>query len=288
MTTCRTPTSVLHARFATPALKMSLSATEEDTAEGIVSEETNDEQRALKKTRTNKRPRDDTPKTPLSEYTVGSTVTGKVVSVMPYGAFVNIGASTDGLVHVSQLADEFVSDVESIVKVGQEVEARIIQIDLEKNKLSLSMRSERAPRQERSSGGRQQSSGSAPVPDEFKNASPEKIFKGTVASVTDFGCFVTIAEGVDALVHVSQMGEERNIVPSKFVSVGQEVEFRVQSFDEKRKRLSLSMKAYVAPTAEELAMAEAESGPREWRDPTPEGVKTAFQIAWEKAQAKAK
>ena len=72
---------------------------------------------------------------------------------MPYGAFVDIGASTDGLVHVSQLADDFVKDIESVVKVGQEVQVRITEINAENNKVSLTMRSENA-RPQGGGGGR--------------------------------------------------------------------------------------------------------------------------------------
>ena len=195
-----------------------------------------DDQRALKKTHTSKRTKDNKKqKKPLSDYQVGSTVPGKVVSIMPYGAFVDIGTTTDGLVHVSQLADEFVSDISTIVKVGDEVQVRIVSIETEINKISLSMRSESAerkprapreggePRSQGAGGDKKRSVGGKEVPDEFKNFDEQKVIKGTVVSVTDYGCFVSLNEQVDALVHISEMSDDRNAKPEKLVKIGQEV-----------------------------------------------------------------
>ena len=177
----------------------------------------------MKKTRTNKRRTPSKNKKPLSDYEVGSTVPGKVVSIMPYGAFVDIGATTDGLVHVSQLADEFVSDIESVVKVGDEVQVRITEINSDINKVSLSMRSENAPsrgeRNERRTGG----GGRSELPEKFKNFDDKEFIKGTVASLMEYGAFVTIGEGVDGLVHISQISEERDTKIDKVLTVGQEV-----------------------------------------------------------------
>ena len=167
-----------------------------------------DDQRALKKTHTSKRPKDNKKKKPLSDFQVGTTVPGKVVSIMPYGAFVDIGTTTDGLVHVSQLADEFVSDISTIVKVGDEVQVRIVSIENEINKISLSMRSENAERKPRapreggearppSAGGdKRRSSASRELPDEFKNFDDQKFLKGKVVSVLEYGCFVSLNEQV--------------------------------------------------------------------------------------------
>jgi len=248
---------------------------QEDTV-AEAAEVTKEEETALKKTSIAKRgPKGKANKKPIGEYEVGSTVPGKVVSIMPYGAFVDIGASTDGLVHVSQLADDFVKDIDSVVKVGDEVQVRITEINAENNKVSLSMRSENAKPQGGGSRGKKSS-----IPDEFKNADDKKFIAGTVASVTDYGAFVTIAEGVDGLVHVSQLSEERVESASKFVKVGQEVQVRVINFDSKRGRLSLSMKEWTEPPPRD----ETEDI-RSFVDETPAG-KTAFEIAWEKAQQK--
>ena len=198
------------------------------------------EERSLKKTRTDKRPKDTKKKAPLSSFSAGQTLTGKVVSIMPYGAFVDIGTTTDGLVHVSQLADEFVSDISAVVKVGDDVQVRITGIDAEANKISLSMRSENAERKPRASGpsgeGRTQTAGGEnrppqrqggggkkELPDEYKNFDQTKLLKGKVANIMEYGCFVSLDGDVDALVHVSEMSEDRGKKPEELVTVGQEV-----------------------------------------------------------------
>lgn len=238
-----------------------------------------EEETALKKTSIAKRgPKGKANKKPIGEYEVGSTVPGKVVSIMPYGAFVDIGASTDGLVHVSQLADDFVKDIESVVKVGDQVQVRITEINADNNKVSLSMRSENAKPQGGGGGGGRGKK--AEIPEEFKNADDKAFIPGTVASVTDYGAFVTIAEGVDGLVHVSQLSEERVESAAKFVKIGQEVQVRVINYDSKRGRLSLSMKEWTEPPPKD----ETEDI-KSYVDESPEG-KTAFELAWEKAQQK--
>lgn len=237
-----------------------------------------EEETALKKTsiKKNSRPKGKSDKKPLSEYTINTMVPGKVVSIMPYGAFVDIGATTDGLVHVSQLADDFVKDIESVVKVGQEVQVRITEINADTNKVSLSMRSENAPAPQRKQGG----GGRAEIPEEFKNADDKAFIPGKVSSVTDFGAFVTISEGVDGLVHISQLSEDRVDSAAKFVKIGQEVQVRILNFDKAKKRLSLSMKAWTeAPPRDETEDI------KQFIDESEPG-KTAFQMAWEKAQAK--
>jgi len=250
-----------------------------DAAAAGVSEVSDEEQRSLSKTRTNKRPRSDNKnKKPLSDFTVGEMTKGKVVSIMPYGAFIDIGTTTDGLVHVSQIANEFVSDIESVVKVGDEVECRIVSVDADANKISLSMRSEKAP----AAGGNRQGGGGSrgkDLPDEFKNFDAQKFLPGKVASVMDYGCFVSLNDDVDALVHVSEMSDER-VNAQDFVKVGQDVQVRIIGYDKSKKRLSLSMKQWT-----EAAPKDETEEIKNYRDPVPEGAKTAFQMAWEKAQA---
>jgi ribosomal protein S1 len=261
---CRVPTL----RTAAVSLRMA----EDDSVEVTKEEET-----ALKKTSIKKRPKGSKDKKPISEFSAGSTVSGKVVSIMPYGAFVDIGATTDGLVHVSQLADDFVKDIESVVKVGDEVQVRITEINADTNKVSLSMRSENAPQQQRQQRG---GGGKKEIPQEFKDMDDKTFIKGTVSSVTDYGAFVTISEGVDGLVHISQLAEERVESTAKYVKVGQEVDVRIIDVDSKKGKLSLSMKAWSEPPPRD----ETEDI-KSFVDESPTG-KTAFEIAWEKAQSK--
>jgi len=186
-------------------------------------------------------------------------------------------ATTDGLVHVSQLADDFVKDIESVVKVGDEVQVRITEINADTNKVSLSMRSENAPQQQRQQRG---GGGKKEIPQEFKDMDDKTFIKGTVSSVTDYGAFVTISEGVDGLVHISQLAEERVESTAKYVKVGQEVDVRIIDVDSKKGKLSLSMKAWSEPPPRD----ETEDI-KSFVDESPTG-KTAFEIAWEKAQSK--
>jgi ribosomal protein S1 len=216
-----------------------------ETAEAVagVNEVSDQEQRSLQKTRTNKRgPKNDKNKKPLTEYKVGDTVKGKVVSIMTYGAFVDIGTTTDGLVHVSQLANDFVQNVENVVKVGDEVEVRVLSLDLENNKVSLTMRAEGATRGDGKEGGQPRAprtdkprkqggekSARKELPDEFKNFDDKVFIAGKIASVMDYGVFVSLNDDVDALVHVSEISEERNIQPEKMFKVGQEVQVSLRS-----------------------------------------------------------
>lgn len=176
----------------------------------------------------------------IDELTVGSTVEGTVRSVQSYGAFVNIGASTDGLLHVSEMADTFVKDATEMFKVGDKVSVRIKNVNTEKGQVALSCKSEdaesaprRAPRKAR------------PDMSEFASADPKVFVTGTVSSITTFGAFVTIKEGVDGLVHISAISEERCERVEDVLSEGQEVQVRVVSFDAEKRRLGLSMRQYV-------------------------------------------
>ena len=139
------------------------------------------------------------------------------------------------------------------------------------------MRSENARPQ---GGGGGRGGGRKEIPEEFKNKPDTEIIKGTVASVAEYGAFVTIAEGVDGLVHVSQLSEQRVESAAKFVKVGQEVDVRILNYDAKKGRLSLSMKPWTEPEPKDET-ADIKS----FVDESPEG-KSAFALAWEKAQAK--
>jgi ribosomal protein S1 len=248
-----------------------------ETVAGI-DEVSDEERRSLDKTRTKRRPRTEAKdKKPLTDFTVGDMVAGKVVSIMPYGAFVDIGTTTDGLVHVSQLADEYVSDINAVVSVGLEVTVRVVSIDQGINKISLSMKSKNAPS---GGGGQRGGGGGKGVPEQFKNFDEKTFITGKVASVMDYGCFVSIGEdSTDALVHVSQMSEERVESPEKFVKVGQEVQVRIINYDKSKNRLSLSMKKWT-----ETVPRDDTEDIKSYTDPVPEEQKTSFQIAWEAAQ----
>jgi|Transcript_16456 predicted RNA-binding protein with RPS1 domain len=191
----------------------------------------------------------------LSEFSEGSTVKGTIKSIASYGAFVDIGASTDGLLHVSQLSAEFVSDVNDIVSEGQEVEVRIVKIDAGKGQIGLSMMSEEEaaaskpgrPQNKGRGGGRRDDSATLSALNE-KGWDATVMVEGTVVSTVDFGAFVKVdasslnseCEGTfDGLVHISSLKVGRVASVSDVVSPDDKVQVRCKSID--GRKVSLTM-----------------------------------------------
>jgi small subunit ribosomal protein S1 len=164
----------------------------------------------------------------------GMTVKGTVVSLQKFGAFVDLGG-IQGLIPVSEIAWEHVGDIAEKLVVGQEVEAAILKLDWEKNRISLSLRSNLPDPWER-------------VEAEFPEGSG---FTGTVARLTKFGAFVTLIPGVDGLIHISRLGRGKRIThPSEVLTEGQAVTVKIEKIDRGDKRISL---APVGDAAEEQA-----------------------------------
>ena len=175
-------------------------------------------------------------KTPLEELEMGMEVEGKIKSVMSYGAFVDIGAATDGLLHVSEISNEFVKDATEKLTAGDSITCKVKSVNLEKSQLALTCKEPRAPRAPR-----------GPKADltEFESADEKEFITGKVNTITDFGAFVTIKEGVDGLVHISQIQDGGVSKVEDVLSVGQEVQVRVTSVDKAKRRIGLSMRAWV-------------------------------------------
>jgi len=190
----------------------------------------------------------------LSEFSEGSMVKGTVKSLASYGAFVDIGASTDGLLHVSQLSSEFVSDVSDVVKEGQEIEVRIVRIDSGKGQIGLSMMTEEEaaaskpsrPNNNRRQGRRDDSAVLNALAEKGWDASV--MVEGTVVSTVDFGAFVKVdastlnseCEGsFDGLVHISSLKVGRVASVTDVVSPDDKVQVRCKSID--GKKVSLTM-----------------------------------------------
>jgi len=180
-------------------------------------------------------------KTPLDQLELGVEVQGKIRSVMAYGAFVDIGASTDGLLHVSEICDEFIKDANEKLTAGDSITCKVKAIDLEKNQLALTCKEprERRPRKPKVDYS------------EFEGADEKEFISGKVNSITDFGAFVTIKEGVDGLVHISQIQDGGVGKVSDVLTIGQEVQVRVTSVDKSKRRIALSMRPWVEQTEEE-------------------------------------
>jgi predicted RNA-binding protein with RPS1 domain len=205
--------------------------------------------------------------TPVGELEINSFVDGTVKSITSYGAFVDIGAATDALLHVSRLSDEFVSNVEDVVKAGDAVSVRIVSVDAAKGQVAISMLTEEAEakvneaRNNRGSGGRrkdrpQRSQGDRGAQVATLNALAEagfdqaKFVEGEVVSTLAFGAFVRfgvagLAEGVegelDGLVHISALAAGRTNSVEDVCNVGDKVQVRVRNIDTEGNKVSLSM-----------------------------------------------
>lgn len=195
------------------------------------------------------------PKTPIEEIEVGSTLEGTIRSVQSYGAFVDLGASTDGLLHVSEMSDDFVKDANDLFKVGDSVSVRVKGVNIEKGQVALSCKSEDAPRR---GGGRRE----RPDLSEYEGADDKVFITGKVNSITSYGAFVTLKEGVDGLVHISAIQEGGVGKVEDVLSEGQEVQVRVVSFDKSKRRIGLSMKPWTEQSEEEKKSPRGRRGGR--------------------------
>jgi small subunit ribosomal protein S1 len=153
----------------------------------------------------------------------GMPVKGKIVSVQKFGAFVDIGG-IHALIPISEIAWEHVADISERLSVGQEVEAVILKLDWEHNRISLSLRSN--------------------LPDPWERVEKEfpvgASFTVTVARLTKFGAFVTLLPGVDGLVHISKLGKGKRIThPSEVLAEGQSMAVKIENIDLENKRISL-------------------------------------------------
>ena len=156
----------------------------------------------------------------------GQEIKGIVKNLTDYGAFVDLGG-VDGLLHITDMAWRRIRHPSEMVNVGDEVAVKILKFDREKNRVSLGMKQ----------------LGDDPWVDITRRYPEGARVKATVTNLTDYGCFAEIQEGVEGLVHVSEMDwTNKNIHPSKVVAVGDEVEVMVLDIDEERRRISLGIK----------------------------------------------
>ncbi|MEP5765238.1 MAG: 30S ribosomal protein S1 [Halieaceae bacterium] len=162
----------------------------------------------------------------LSTLQEGMSVKGIVKNLTDYGAFVDLGG-VDGLLHITDMAWKRIKHPSEIVEVGQEIDVKILKFDRERNRVSLGLKQ----------------LGEDPWV-EIKNRYPENSrVKARITNLTDYGCFAELEEGVEGLVHVSEMDwTNKNVHPSKIVQLGDEVEVMVLDIDEERRRISLGIK----------------------------------------------
>jgi small subunit ribosomal protein S1 len=156
----------------------------------------------------------------------GATVTGVVKNLTDYGAFIDLGG-IDGLLHITDMAWRRVRHPSECVEIGQEIKVKVLKYDKDKNRVSLGMKQ----------------IGEDPWQNIARRYPAGTRVFGKVNNLTDYGCFVEIEEGVEGLVHVSEMDwTNKNVNPSKLVQLGDEVEIMVLEIDEERRRISLGMK----------------------------------------------
>ncbi len=168
----------------------------------------------------------------LSKISVGQTVEGTVKNVTDFGVFIDIGG-VDGLLHISEMSWGRIENPKKVFKPGDHVKAFIK--DIQGDKIALSLKFEETN----------------PWPTAEQKYAVGNVVKGKVARMTDFGAFVELEPGIDALLHVSQISLEHVDKPSDVLKIGQEIEAKVVDFNLESKKISLSIKALLAPAKDE-------------------------------------
>lgn len=162
----------------------------------------------------------------FNELSVGDVVEGKVARMTNFGAFVDLGG-VDGLVHVSEISHERVSQPSDVLSVGEDVKVKILGLDPERERISLSIKATQP----------------GPWENIEENAPEGAVLEGTVKRVVDFGAFVEVFPGVEGLVHVSQISHKHVDNPADVLKAGDKVQVKVLDVNPERQRLSLSIKA---------------------------------------------
>ena len=209
----------------------------------------------------------------LAKLTKGMRLKGSVSSIVDFGAFVDLGG-IDGLVHISELSWNHVNHPSEVVKVGQEVEVEVLDVDLNRERISLGLKQTQ--------------------PDpwvKLVEAYPVgTIVDGTVTKVVPFGAFVQLGEATEGLVHISEMAPRHIETPSQVVKVGDAVKVKVMEINPERRRISLSMKAAAAELGieievDETVVAEERPARKPRRDKEGEAAEAAEAPAAEEAAA---
>lgn len=159
----------------------------------------------------------------FSELKIGDVVEGVITGVIDFGAFVNVDG-IEGLIHISEISWERVEDPRNYVKVGDQVKAKIIAIDKDRLSLSLKQMSE------------------DPWLKEVKAFNKGDIVEGKITRITPFGAFVQLSPGVEALVHVSEMGSDETVDPQQVFKLNEKKQFKVLDIDSEARKIALSLK----------------------------------------------
>jgi small subunit ribosomal protein S1 len=197
---------------------------------------------------------------------------GTVSSIVNFGAFVDLGG-VDGLVHVSELSWKHVDHPSEIVQVGQEVEVEVLDVDLERERVSLSLKATQED----------------PWKEFERKYSAGEIIDGQVTKLVPFGAFVRVAQGIEGLVHISEISDQHIESPESVLSAGDQVRVKVIEVDVPRRRISLSMRQVggALPTPKETEIEEeapagetvAAEAPPSAAPPVPEAEEAVAEVA---------
>lgn len=176
----------------------------------------------------------------------GKVYTGKVKSLTSYGAFVDLGG-VDGMVHISELSWRRIKNPSEVVSVGDVIEVYVKSFDPEKRRVSLGYKKAE----------------DNPWSIFLRDYSEGDVVKAKIVSMTAYGAFANIIEGIDGLIHISQISHDRIGKPQDVLTVGQEVEAKITQIDTERKRISLSIKALTEPEEPVVEEAAVEEAPAE-------------------------
>lgn len=190
------------------------------------------------------------PRRPLKDLRAKEALRGSITRLEPYGAFVDVGAALEGLLHISQIQEGPVNRIEEVLQPGQAVEVWVTRVDPGANRLELTMRQ--------------------PLGLEWRELKPGLRVRGKVVRLEKFGAFVDVGAERPGLIHVSEIGAGKQTDPSEVVSVGDEIDVTVLEVDRKKRQIRLSMKDTFAveavdsgpapPTAMEIALRQALEG----------------------------
>ncbi|MCL4310798.1 MAG: 30S ribosomal protein S1 [Actinomycetota bacterium] len=189
----------------------------------------------------------------LDKLQPGDVVKGIISNIVDFGAFVDL-EGIDGLIHISELSWGHVNHPSEVLTIGQEVSVKVLDIDRDRQRVSLGLKQTQE--------------------DPWKNLVDTHqvgdVISGAVTKLVSFGAFVQISEGIEGLVHISELANHHVEKPEEIVAVGDEIEVKIIEIDGDRRRLSLSMKRLQEDSGEETAVAEEESGEAEAAEPVDE------------------
>ncbi len=183
----------------------------------------------------------------LEKISKGAVLTGRISSIVDFGAFVDLGG-IDGLIHISELCWSHIDHPSEVVALGDEVKVQVLDVDLERERISLGLRQTQED----------------PWKEKACKYNPGQIITGKVTKIVPFGAFVEIEEGLEGLIHISELDYKRIEMPEEVVKVDDEVKAKIVGVDLDRRRVSLSIKQTQEPPEEVKAeKAEVEEAPPE-------------------------